>query len=200
MTAGSDPLAELAGQLADLRERLEQLAEVVAQVVAAPADTVDTVDAADGACAAPGPGPGGGPAWCWATLTGEEAALAWATLIGWVDWLTARYQLEEAVPACWYRHGALVEELTALRAGWQAAYADPRARPSEPALWHDLLARTLARIRDWDRQGCAAGTHRDDEPLPTEPEVLADRAAYVRADLAGRDGLVPAFSPPQLVL
>ena len=116
-----------------------------------------------------------------------------------MDWLTARYQLEEAVPACWYRHGALIEELTALRACWQVAYADPRARPSEPALWHDLLARTLGRMREWDRQGCAAGNHRDDEPLPTEPEVLADRAAYVRADLADRDGLVPVFSPPQLV-
>jgi len=132
-------------------------------------------------------------------LTGEEAALAWATLIGWVDWLANRYGLAETLPGCWYRHGALVEELTALRSGWHAAYTDPRARPSEPALWHDLLARSLTRIRDWDRQGGAAGTHRDDQPLPVEPEVLADRAEHVRDDLADRDGLTAGFPPPQLI-
>jgi hypothetical protein len=192
MTDPPPGLVELAGQLADLRQRVERLAAVVGPLAAELAST------------GPGGGPtgtppGDGPAWCWSALTGEEAALAWATLIGWVDWLTTRYGLSEVVPACWYRHGALVEELTALRAAWTAAYTDPRARASEPALWHDLLARTLSRIRDWDRQECSLGTHRHDLPLPLAPDVLADRATHVRDDLADRDGLLPVFPPPQLV-
>lgn len=187
-----DGVTELAGQLADLRDRVEQLAELLGPLTAELAGTGPSSDGDR-------PPLGGGPVWCWSSLTGEEAALAWATLIGWVDWLTTRYGLGEVLPACWYRHGAVVEELTALRSAWNAAYADPRARPSEPALWHDLLARALARVRDWDRQGCAAGTHRDDEPLPLGPEVLADRAAHVRDDLADRDGLPPGLPPPRLV-
>jgi hypothetical protein len=192
MTDPAPGLVELAGQLADLRERVERLAEVVAPIAAELAGAGPRAGRA-------GPPPADGPAWCWSALTGEEAALAWATLIGWVDWLTARYGLAEVLPACWYRHGALVEELTALRCAWTAAYTDPQARPAEPALWHDLLARTLARIRDWDRQECSLGTHRDDEPLPLAPDVLADRAAHVRDDLADRDGLLSSHPPPQLV-
>jgi hypothetical protein len=191
MTDDAHGFHDLAGQLADLRAQVEQLAAVMAPLAAELAGT--TPIGGDRAAS------GGGPAWCWSTLTGEEAALAWATLIGWVDWLTTRYGLSEVVPGCWYRHGVLVEELTALRAAWNAAYTDPRARPSEPALWHDLLARALSRIRDWDRQGCAGGIHRDDVQLPVEPEVLADRAAHVRDDLADRNGLSPALSHPQLV-
>jgi excisionase family DNA binding protein len=49
------------------------------------------------------------------------------------------------------------------------AYLDPHAAPGDPATWHDLLDRTRYRLRAWDRNGCADGTHRDDLTLQTTP-------------------------------
>lgn len=101
----------------------------------------------------------------WHQLTPTQAADAWTSLTNWVDWLTDRYQLENTIPACWYRHGALIEELDALHAAWQGAYHDPQARPTDPANWHELLARGLSRIHEWDHYGCASGNHHE-EPAP----------------------------------
>ena len=122
----------------------------------------------------------------WHTLTRRDAAIAWETLLPWVDWLTARYQLEETLPDCWYRHGALVDELDALQVAWTAAYRDPAARAVDAVVWHELFVRALARIRGWDRYGCAAGSHRGDPPPGDREADLAERASFVEDDIAGR--------------
>jgi hypothetical protein len=119
----------------------------------------------------------------WHALTRREAAGAWTTLTTWVDWLTDRYQLTDTLPGCWYRHGALIEELDALRAAWTNAYLTAKPPSAEAATWHQHLARTLARIHGWDRYGCASGTHRDDLPLPTDEPGRAARDAYLSADI-----------------
>ena len=169
----SADLAALAAAFDDLRKQVDWL--------------LDQADA--GAAAA-------SPALTWSALTAEQAEGAWAQLCGWVDWLTDRYGLEETLPGCWYRHGPLVEELAALRAAWLGAYTDPAATAREPADWHEVLDRTLERIRRWDRAACATGTHRDDVPLPRDDAQRADRAAFIRADIAARDpGGPPAQSP-----
>jgi hypothetical protein len=121
-----------------------------------------------------------GTANVWHALTSREAGHAWDTLTGWVDWLADRYALEDTLPGCWYRHGAMVDELDALRAAWTAAYLDPQARPNDAAFWHELLDR-------WDRYGCAAGTHHDDEPgTVADPATHQSRADYLRADVDAR--------------
>jgi hypothetical protein len=122
-------------------------------------------------------------AWC--SLDREQAREEWAALCGWVDWAVDRYGLTERVPACWYRHGAICEELSALRAAWLGAYEAPSARPSDGVAWHDMLERVLARVREWDRCGCSHGTHRDDVELGDERDV-ATRTSYIRADVATR--------------
>jgi hypothetical protein len=122
----------------------------------------------------------------WRTLTSTEAARAWTTLTSWVDWLVARYQLDDTLPACWYRHGAIVDELDALRAAWAGSYLDGSAQLNYPALWLDLLARALARIRDWDRYGCAAGTHREDAEVAPDETTRATRDTYLHADIHRR--------------
>lgn len=123
----------------------------------------------------------------WRLLTVREAAAAWASLTNWVDWLTDRYQLEDTLPVCWYRHGALVDELDALRAAWNGAYQDPNTRPTDPAHWHELLARALVRIHDWDRYGCAAGTHRDEIAATATPDAcLEERDRHIQADIEAR--------------
>lgn len=58
----------------------------------------------------------------WRALDRRGAAQLWAELLDWVNWLRHRYQLGSRIPACWYRHEAVVEELTALMAAHTAAY------------------------------------------------------------------------------
>jgi len=90
-----------------------------------------------------------------------------ALLAAWVHRLIDRYDLGETIPGCWRQHGPITEELAALRTAWHGAYTDPAARPFDAAHFHDTLERTLARIRDWDRTGCARGTHREQGPPVT---------------------------------
>ena len=83
----------------------------------------------------------------WARLSAEHAAQVWLDLDEWVRWLVTRYALDHRdVPPCWYAHGDLVEELTALWTAHRAAYdrtgardrarrlaPDPRHHPRPPA-------------------------------------------------------------------
>lgn len=121
----------------------------------------------------------------WAALDRTQATQQWAILAEWTDWLRARYQLHEQIPACWFAHGALIEELSALRSAWIGAYLDPQAAHADPASWHDLLDRVRYRMRAWDRNGCADGTHRPDLALhdDTDPDL---REQTLQHDLNSR--------------
>jgi hypothetical protein len=133
-------------------------------------------------------------AWC--ALDREQARQEWASLAGWVDWLIDRYGLTETIPACWYRHPAVLEELSALRCGWLGAFEDPTARAADGVTWHDMLERVMARIREWDRSGCAAGRHRDDVTLTPDPRLLDARCAFIRDDTGARPAPEQAHQPP----
>src|SRR5207302_5493362 len=101
--------------------------------------------------------------WNWRGLDNEQAGDLWDELMAWVSWLVRRYALSEEIPACWWAHGAMVEELTALRAAWLAAFEEPTATMEDPLTWHQNFAETLLRLAGWDRMGCRRGTHRDDD-------------------------------------
>ena len=122
----------------------------------------------------------------WAHLDTEGASEQWSLLVEWTDWLRDRYQLHERLPSCWYAHASLVEELSALRSAWVAAFLDPQARLDEPLHWHEQLERSLDRVRRWDRTGCADGTHRPDQEMPDDTDH-SHRERSIHADLAGRD-------------
>jgi hypothetical protein len=124
---------------------------------------------------------------CWSALDAGAAKQAWPLLAGWVDWLIDRYRLAETVPACWYAHPPILEELAALRSAWLGAYCCRAAQPGDGVEWHDMLERVLVRIRDNDLAGCAAaGTHRADVDPPQNPDAIGRRAAAIRADIAAR--------------
>jgi hypothetical protein len=123
----------------------------------------------------------------WNDLDYPAASATWVWLIGWVDWLVTRYQLVEELPACWAQHPAIVEELTALAAGWHTAY-DEAAVGDAPLVWHERFARSRARLREWDDYTrCRNGTHierRLDLDWPADWRLTAFDAA--EADVATR--------------
>jgi len=98
---------------------------------------------------------------CWPNLTPAEAAEHFDALDDWVAWLADRYQLDHRViPPCWADHGALVEELSALRTGWLTAFC-LTATGDAPLTWHAEFANTRQRLADWAaRSGCRPGEHR----------------------------------------
>lgn len=133
----------------------------------------------------------------WQQMPAALAAQAWPQLLAWVDALIDRYELHEQLPACWYRHGAMVEELHALHVAWIGAYIGFHALPTAAADWHDHLDRVLARIRGWDIRGCASGQHRGAPAPPVDPHVAVDRAEYIQADVQRRAELEQAAAQPQ---
>jgi len=98
---------------------------------------------------------------CWPTLTDTEILEHHDALAVWITWLADRYTLDHrTVPPCWDQHGALTEELSALRTAWLAAYAGT-ARPEAPLEWHNHFAAARQRLADWvARTGCRPGEHR----------------------------------------
>ncbi|MFI5496589.1 hypothetical protein [Actinoplanes sp. NPDC051859] len=123
----------------------------------------------------------------WNELDRDAAQEAWAWLIDWVAWFVPRYQLVEEIPPCWPRHGAFLEELTALAAGWQAA-TDENADPGGLLVWHERLARARLRWRDWDESTrCRNGTHTVRQlDLDWPPNWRINAYQIADADIASR--------------
>ena len=128
----------------------------------------------------------------WRRVSCDEAPLLWAALDTWVRWLVARYSLEHRdVPPCWFRHPALVEELSALRTAHVDAF-HPAHPPGGPADWHTTLSNTRVRLRDWAaRTGCKPGAHREDAPNPwshgADHDYVEALRAFVTADHRRRE-------------
>ena len=131
----------------------------------------------------------------WAQLDAGEAEAAWTALAGWVDWLLDRHIVKEVPRGCWWRHGSMVEELTALWWAWQAAY-DPKADPRAPLMWLEQLdrARDRIRLRLTQQGACMTGEHRAAPIALDNKAALADFDVFVRTDVGRRhtDAAVPA--------
>jgi hypothetical protein len=181
----ADPPADMVAvaQLAASLARLAEAVDTLHQQHLALADTVGR-----GQNAGPRKAPAGVP-WPlrWAELDRDAAAEVWAWLIDWVGWVVDRYQLAEEVPACWYQHPPLIEELSALAAAWHTAYDDAAAADG-PLLWHERFARARLRLRDWDDYTrCRNGTHTDRHLDLNWPTQWREAAVLVAdADLTSR--------------
>jgi hypothetical protein len=108
----------------------------------------------------------------WRTLTKEEAPEVWTDLGEWVDWFIRRYNLPaRKIPPCWYKHGALVEELSALHTAWLVSY-DSLDAGYGPIGWHERLAVALPRLATWYNGECHNGhtelPQAGNDAVPTE--------------------------------
>jgi len=99
---------------------------------------------------------------CWRYLDDSNTAEELDRLKAWVDWVTSRYNLDhKVVPPCWAAHGAVVEELSALRTLWEACFQEDAAA-SDPVAFHRDLTLALRRLREWTSLlGCTRTVHRD---------------------------------------
>lgn len=101
--------------------------------------------------------PIGGEVINWRTLRAADAPAVWGELRAWVEWFTVRYRISESiVPVCWYKHGQLVEELSALHTAHTAAF-DSSDAGFGPIGWHERLAIALPRLGKAYSGGCARG-------------------------------------------
>jgi hypothetical protein len=98
---------------------------------------------------------------CWRHLDAGTAEDELERLDGWVTWITDRYGLDhKVIPPCWKNHGAVLEELSALRTFWESSYQDD-AGPSEPLAFHRDLTLAVRRLREWTSLlGCTRTAHR----------------------------------------
>jgi hypothetical protein len=104
---------------------------------------------------------------CWRDLDDATTTEELDRLMDWVEWFTTRYRLDhKVVPPCWHQHGAITEELSALRTFWESCYLEDAA-PSDPLAFHRDLEHALRRLREWSSHlGCSRTLHRP------EPEDL----------------------------
>jgi hypothetical protein len=121
------------------------------------ADCLDFLDwlRRPGGFVCPECGRGGGAIW-WPDLpAGQQRTAALRLLGAWVDDVLHGHHPElfhDSLQACWYRHADVLDELTALRAAWYAAYRGKAAPATAAIEWHDrwlpgCMARCKAAIR-----------------------------------------------------
>jgi hypothetical protein len=107
---------------------------------------------------------GGERAIWWPDLpAGEERTAALRLLGAWIDEVLRGHHpelVQDSLQACWYRHDDVLDELTALRAAWYAAYRGKAAPATAAIEWHDrwlpgCMARCKAAItaRPCDKDG-----------------------------------------------
>lgn len=101
----------------------------------------------------------------WRELDDETAHDVWVDLRDWVEWFTLRYQVSPTVvPDCWWKHGWLVEELSALRSAHRALF-DPNDTGLGPIGWHERYALAAERIKKASASsGCTNG-HQETRPI-----------------------------------
>ena len=129
---------------------------------------------------------------------GPEREAAVQNLGRWVDEvLRARHpEAYNELGTCWFQHPDILDELTALRAAWFAAYRDPDASPMAAIEWHDhWLPGTMARCKAIIRgRGCKA---RHQKQLDSTVSFL-DRSEFTNFAKCAPDAVPPATesAPP----
>jgi hypothetical protein len=111
----------------------------------------------------------------WRTLEPEDAPAAWRSLRAFVEWFTTRYNIPvSTVPTCWWQHGQLVEELSALHTAHTVSYDDADTGYG-PISWHERLTGALPRLTRAYGGGCNNGHH---DLTPRNWDGVTDEGAW----------------------
>lgn len=124
----------------------------------------------------------------WREIPPEMQRQAWIGLRRWVDWLINEFRLqEEVVPACWFMHPNLVQELYAAMCMEQKAWEEAAASLTPMMMWHPNLHAMIMRLREMvsNLGSCSKGKHRPVEHLERDyDEDQWRRVAYGRREEA----------------
>ena len=132
----------------------------------------------------------------WRHLDRAAATLLWEELIDWVGWLRYRYQLSEYIRPCWYRHGPVVEELTALMVAHTAAYTGEDTYREDLSAWHQQwmwpLMHRIDSITDF-----STCNEKECRYKPHPQYTLDELKTFVDADIAARPYPAPSAPSPR---
>ncbi|WP_371591219.1 hypothetical protein [Streptomyces sp. NBC_00470] len=128
----------------------------------------------------------------WHKVPEDQRPQLWAEFTAWVIRMADTYEMttEQLPHACWWEHGAVVAELTAMWTGWESAYGSEEDAAAGPYLWHDAWSRCLERIgRTWLGE-CTNGYHQQKSRtiFGTDP---AYRKRILEAGPPGSSGAQP---------
>ena len=177
-----DKLAEVVGEVDRLRDVVGQLRDEVHAVAELAGELAQRPETR-------------GVIW-WPDLpAGQERAEAVQSLGHWVDEvLRARHpEAYNELGTCWFWHPDILDELTALRAAWVAAYRD-KASPGTAAIeWHDrwlpgAMARCTAAIR---ARGCKGRHEKESEATVT----FLDRQEFKNFARCGPEPIASVTEP-----
>lgn len=103
----------------------------------------------------------------WRDLPDGERPAAWDELRDFVEWIAGRYSIgSNEIPACWFRHASLVEELSALRAAWDASFSVETDGGLGPIGWHERFALSRQRMSAAYGGECSRrGGHQEETPV-----------------------------------
>lgn len=123
----------------------------------------------------------------WPHLNKDTAARLWVELGTWVEWLRGRYELGRDIPPCWFKHGGVVEELTAAMFARREAYQlGKNVYHGGPAAWHYHvlwpMVHRMKTITDFEQCTPHACGH-----TPPTPAIADDFAEFIAADVDERD-------------
>ncbi|MGD0881695.1 MAG: hypothetical protein ABSB09_09030 [Acidimicrobiales bacterium] len=122
----------------------------------------------------------------WRNLPIADQAVELQELAGWVEWLQVRYaSAGDWLRPCWWRHGFVVEELSALRTAWLGVYEPAENAEAMAALdWHEAAEKCRERVRQVisTGPGCTAVAHKDDQPVADDPRWIEERVAMGGSD------------------
>jgi hypothetical protein len=121
----------------------------------------------------------------WRYLDRVQARQLWDELTDWTTWIRERYELDTKIPPCWYRHGPVVEELSALMVAWTDAYYRGDEYRDDLTAWHtQWFWPVIGRIRTiTDFETC---THERCTATPCTPTTLAGLDEFTAADVENR--------------
>ena len=185
----SDLAREVAAQdVPTVQRRLDDLAETVSEVGTLRDEVAAVAEVAGNIATAQGHGP---VAWWPDLATGDSRAEALESLGAWMDEvLRARHpEMYNRLGACWYQHPDVLDELTALRSAWYAAYRDPEASATAAIEWHDRwLPGAMRRCRTAIRARGCKGRH---ERMAPATVPFMDRQDFRNFIRDGQETAVP---------
>ena len=103
---------------------------------------------------------------------------------------------KDSLQPCWYRHPDVLDELTALRAAWYAAYRDSAASATAAIEWHDRwLPGAMTRCKA-AMKALACDKNGHQEPRKTTP--FSDSVEFKEFTEAGLSGAHTAVASARL--